>query len=187
MVFLYQSSLRRYYRHRYPDLLYQPRAKSYCQSRLESPYPGVRFARNPGFHPSHHLLTFGTSMGGTKYRWGNWRIILLFVLFGLLIESFIGIQLWKQDQATVPPRIIKQRSVWSAAYFSFALGSFFLLLMYFLPIWFQAVKGASAIKSGIMNLPMILTLVIVSVISSITVTAMGYCKCCMSEDRQRPY
>jgi MFS family permease len=139
------------------------------------------------FIPAIICLLLALQWGGTKHRWGNWRIILLFVLFGLLIVSFIGIQFWKQDQATVPPRIIKQRSVWSAAYFSFALGSFFLLLMYFLPIWFQAVKGASAIKSGIMNLPMILTLVIVSVISGITVTAMGYCKCCMSEDRQRPY
>lgn len=110
---------------------------------------------------------------------------MLFILFGLLIAGFIGIQFWKQDQATVPPRIIKQRSVWSAAYFSFALGSFFLLLIYFLPIWFQAVKGASAIKSGIMNLPMILILVIVSVISGITVTVIGYCKCCMSEHQQR--
>lgn len=68
------------------------------------------------------------------------------------------------------------RSMWSAAYYSFALGSFFLLLVYFLPIWFQAVKGASAVKSGIMNLPMILTLVIVSILSGVGVTVVGYCK-----------
>ncbi|KAF7166397.1 hypothetical protein CNMCM5623_000085 [Aspergillus felis] len=126
------------------------------------------------FIPAIICLLLALQWGGTKHLWGNWRIILLFVLFGFLFVSFIGIQFWKQDQATVPPRIIKQRSVWAAAYFSFSLGSFFLLLMYFLPIWFQAVKGASAIKSGIMNLPLILTLVIVSVISGITVTAMGY-------------
>ena len=52
---------------------------------------------------------------------------------------------------------MKKRSMASAAWFSFTLGSFFLLLIYFLPIWFQAVKGASAVKSGIMNLPMVLT------------------------------
>ncbi|OGE55021.1 hypothetical protein PENARI_c005G12229 [Penicillium arizonense] len=126
------------------------------------------------FIPAIICLLLALQWGGTKHPWGNWRIILLFLFFGLLIAGFIGIQFWKQDQATVPPRITKQRSVLSAAYFSFALGSFFLLLIYYLPIWFQAVKGASAIKSGIMNLPMILTLVIVSVISGITVTVMGY-------------
>jgi hypothetical protein len=56
------------------------------------------------------------------------------------------------------------------------MGSFFLLLVYFLPIWFQAVKGASAVKSGIMNLPMILALVTVSVISGVGVTVVGYCE-----------
>lgn len=79
---------------------------------------------------------------------------MLFVLFGVLISAFVGIQFWKQDSATIPPRIIKKRSVWSAAYYAFALGAFFLLLVFYLPIWFQAVKGASAVKSGIMNLPL---------------------------------
>jgi len=54
------------------------------------------------------------------------------------------------------------------------MGSCFLLLVYFTPIWFQAVKGASAVKSGIMNIPMVLSLVIVSVASGIGVTALGY-------------
>lgn len=67
-------------------------------------------------------------------------------------------------------------SQWAASWFSFTLGSFFLLLIYYLPIWFQAVKGASAVKSGIMNLPMILTLVLVSILAGIGVTVMGQCK-----------
>ncbi|KAH9210621.1 hypothetical protein DL95DRAFT_512897 [Leptodontidium sp. 2 PMI_412] len=54
------------------------------------------------------------------------------------------------------------------------MGSFFLLLVYFLPIWFQAVKGASAVKSGIMNLPMVLSLIIVFILSGIGVTVTGY-------------
>jgi hypothetical protein len=69
---------------------------------------------------------------------------------------------------------MKKRSMAAASWFSFTLGSFFLLLIYFLPIWFQAVKGASAVKSGIMNLPMVLTLVLVSIMSGIGVTVVGY-------------
>jgi MFS family permease len=124
--------------------------------------------------PAVICLLLALQWGGTKYPWGSWRIIILFVFFGLLIIAFVSVQFWKQDSATVPPRIMKKRSMWAASYFSFALGSFFLLLVYYLPIWFQAVKGASAVKSGIMNLPMILTLVIVSVISGIGVTVLGY-------------
>ena len=128
------------------------------------------------FIPAIVSLLLALQWGGTKYPWGSWRIILLFVFFGVLIIAFIAIQFWKQDSATVPPKIVKKRSVWAAAAFSFCLGSFFLLLVYFLPIWFQAVKGASAVKSGIMNIPMILTLVLVSILSGGFVTTVGYCK-----------
>ena len=48
------------------------------------------------------------------------------------------------------------------------------IIIYFLPIWFQAIKGASATKSGIMNLPMILGLVIISMMAGGLVTAIGY-------------
>lgn len=126
------------------------------------------------FIPAIICLLLALQWGGTKYPWKSGRIIALFILFGVLISVFIAIQFWKGDSATVPPKIMKNRSMASAAWFAFALGSFFLLLVYFLPIWFQAVKGASAVKSGIMNLPMVLTLVIVSIISGISVTVIGY-------------
>jgi MFS family permease len=129
----------------------------------------------PFFIPAIISLLLALQWGGTKYPWDSWRIILLFCFFGVLIIGFISVRFWKSDTATVPPHIMKKRSIWAASFFSFCMGSFFLLLVYFLPIWFQAVKGASAVKSGIMNLPMILALVTVSVISGVGVTVVGYC------------
>lgn len=43
-----------------------------------------------------------------------------------------------------------------------------------LPIWFQAIKGVSALKSGIMNLPLILSLVLFTGISGGGITNLGY-------------
>ncbi|QSZ35301.1 hypothetical protein DSL72_008170 [Monilinia vaccinii-corymbosi] len=126
------------------------------------------------FIPAIICLLLALQWGGTKYPWGNGRIIALFVLFGILVGTFIAIQFWKGDSATVPPSMMKKRSMWSAACFSFCLGSYFLLLVYYLPIWFQAVKGDSAVKSGISNIPMVLSLVVVSLISGIGVTTIGY-------------
>jgi hypothetical protein len=128
------------------------------------------------FIPAIICLLLALQWGGTKYEWSSWRIILLFCFFGVLIAIFIVIQFWKQETTTIPPTMMKKRSMWSAAMFSFCMGSFFLLLIYFLPIWFQAVKGASAVKSGIMNLPMVLSLVFVSIMSGIGVTLVGYCE-----------
>lgn len=126
------------------------------------------------FIPAIICLLLALQWGGTKYPWKSGRIIALFIISGILISMFVAIQFWKGDSATVPPKIMKNRSMAAAAWFAFTLGSFFFLVIYFLPIWFQAVKGASAVKSGIMNLPMVLTLVLVSIISGIGVTVVGY-------------
>lgn len=71
---------------------------------------------------------------------------------------------------------MSKRSIAAASWFNFTLGSFFLVLIYYLPIWFQAVKGTSAVGSGIRNLPLILGLGIVSIISGVGVTLTGYCE-----------
>ena len=97
--------------------------------------------------------------GGSKYPWSSWRIILCLTLFGVLTLVFIFIQWREGDNATIPFRIIKQRSVASGCWFAFCLGGHFFVLVYWLPIWFQAIKGVSALKSGIMCLPLILALV----------------------------
>ncbi|KAJ7735121.1 major facilitator superfamily domain-containing protein [Mycena maculata] len=126
------------------------------------------------FIPAIVCLLLALQWGGSKYPWADGRIIALFVIFGVLISAFITIQIWKQDQATVPPRILKQRSILTGAWFALCLGSSFFILVYFLPIWFQAIKGVSAVKSGIDNLPMILSLVISSLIAGGVITAVGY-------------
>ncbi|KAJ7886158.1 DHA14-like major facilitator [Mycena olivaceomarginata] len=126
------------------------------------------------FVPGIICLLLALQWGGSKYPWSDGRIIALFVLFGVLISIFIGIQIWKQDMATLPPRILKNRSLAMGAWFALCIGSSFFILVYFLPIWFQAIKGVTAVKSGIDNLPMILALVISSLLAGGIITWMGY-------------
>jgi hypothetical protein len=126
------------------------------------------------FLPAIICLLLALQWGGSKYAWGNGRIIALFVIFALLIIGFLAIQWYKQENATVPPRIFMNRNVWGSAWFGAMLGAGFFVMVYYLPIWFQAVKGVSATKSGIMNLPAILGLVIVSMVAGVLVTVLGY-------------
>jgi len=126
------------------------------------------------FMPGIICLLLALQWGGTTYPWGNWRIILLLVLFAVLIAVFLYVQHRQQDLATVPPRIFFKRSVWASSLFSFCLGAAFLGSVYYLPIWFQAVKGASAVGSGIMNLPMLIACVLCSVVAGGAVTYWGY-------------
>lgn len=102
------------------------------------------------------------------------RIVSLFVLFGFLTIVFIGIQFWKQETATVPPRIVSQRSMAFAAWFVLFLGGSFFGILYYIPIWFQAIKGTTATDSGVRNLPLILGLVLMLLVSGGAVTVFGY-------------
>lgn len=126
------------------------------------------------FMPCVICLLLALQWGGSKYPWSNGRIIALFVVFGILAIAFVVIQLWKQDNATVPPRILKQRTIAFSTWFVICLGASFFAFIYYIPIWFQAIKGTTATESGIRNLPMILSLVIFSIVSGGAVTALGY-------------
>jgi len=78
------------------------------------------------FIPGIVCILLALQWGGTKYAWKDGRIIALFVLFGVLEAAFVGIQLWKGDRGTVPPRIFTQRTVLGSAIFGACFGGAFL-------------------------------------------------------------
>ncbi|KAJ7454171.1 major facilitator superfamily domain-containing protein [Mycena latifolia] len=125
------------------------------------------------FIPAIVCLLLALQWGGSKYAWKSGRIIALLVIFGILIGLFVAVQLWQQDRATIPPRILKQRSIWSSAVYLFCMGSSFFVLAFYLPIWFQAIRGVSAVQSGIDNLPMILAVVVANLIAGGLITRCG--------------
>lgn len=126
------------------------------------------------FLPMIVCLLLALQWGGSKYEWSNGHIIALFVLFGVLLICFVAIQLKQGEAATIPPRLLKQRTVASAAWFSLALGSSFFIFIFYTPIWFQAIKGATAVQSGIRNLPMLMGVVVFSIVGGILVTMLGH-------------
>lgn len=126
------------------------------------------------FMPCIICILLALQWGGTKYPWSNGRIVALFVVGGILAVAFVAIQIWRQENATVPPRILKQRTIGAGAWYVMCLGGSFFILIYYLPIWFQAIKGTTATESGIRNLPMILSLVIASLVAGGLVTVLGY-------------
>lgn len=84
------------------------------------------------FLPAIVCLLLALQWGGSKYDWSNGRIIALLVLFSVLIIGFIGIQYWKQEAATVPPRVFLNRNVWGSAWFGAMLGASFFVFVYYL-------------------------------------------------------
>lgn len=87
---------------------------------------------------------------------------------------FIGIQIWQQENATIPPRIMAHRNVYVGLVYVILVGGALISLLYALPIWFQAIKGTTAVQSGIDTVPMILSLVVGTMVSGIVITKTGW-------------
>lgn len=112
--------------------------------------------------------------GGAAYPWKNWRIILLLTLFGVMIIIWVVEQWYMGPNATVPFEIIKRRSIAASAVWGFLIGGCFFILIFWTQVWFQAIKGVSALRSGIMNLPLILGVVASSIAAGAGTTIIGY-------------
>jgi MFS family permease len=69
--------------------------------------------------PGFTCLLLALQLGGGKYAWDDARIIVLFVLSLGLLVAFGWRQHQMQDLATLPPRIIKMRTVLAGTWFNF--------------------------------------------------------------------
>ncbi|KAF1815326.1 major facilitator superfamily protein [Eremomyces bilateralis CBS 781.70] len=128
------------------------------------------------FLPGMVCLLLALQWGGTEYEWSNGRIIALLVVSGVLLILFAVVQHFMKDNATVPTHIISQRSVFAGAIYAGCIGGSMNPLLYYLSIYFQALKNASATKAGIMSLPLVLSLVVSSILAGATTQtiARGY-------------
>ncbi|KAJ5618112.1 MFS general substrate transporter [Penicillium hordei] len=119
-------------------------------------------------------LILALQWGGQAYAWSSGRVVACLVLMAVLLLSFVAVQVFLPKTATLPLRIFSQRSVISGFWQTLCVGSGNYIFVYFLPIWFQSIKGSSAVESGIRLLPMMISMVFGSIGGGITNSKIGY-------------
>lgn len=119
-------------------------------------------------------LLLALQWGGSTYSWSDGRIIALLVFFGILFLAFVLVQCLMQSSATLPLSVISNRSIIAGVMFNFCFSSAMLTLVHWIPTWFQAIKGNSAVESGINTIPLVLSLVVASILAGQAVGRIGY-------------
>jgi hypothetical protein len=122
--------------------------------------------------PGIICLLLGLQWGGTKYPWKDSRVLALLVVGPVLLLAFFCIQAI-QENGTIPLRILRQRSMASGVVISLGLGPALIIPTFYLPIWFQAIKGISAMQSGIRLLPLLLGTVAFVIGAGIAISKSG--------------
>jgi MFS family permease len=85
---------------------------------LQLDLPGTR-----ALFPAVVCLLLALQSGGTRWVWNSGPVIVLFILGFILFGVFIALQVWKGDNATLPPRVLMQRSISSATLFSLCVSA----------------------------------------------------------------
>jgi MFS family permease len=115
----------------------------------------------------------GISSGGVQYAWPSWHIIVPIVI-GLL--GFVGFYFYEELVAVepiVPTRIFKTRNA-MAGYLNTILHNMIVLtLVYFLPLYYQGVKGYNTTITGVAVFPETFTVAPVAVIAGVLIGKFG--------------
>ncbi|CAK1354643.1 uncharacterized protein RHO25_001576 [Cercospora beticola] len=119
-------------------------------------------------------LVLALQLGGTRYAWSNGRVVALLVVFAACLIAFVLLQARGGSGTTIPLQICTQRTVVASALFSFFVGGSFFIPVYFIPVWFQAVRGTSAFSSAIRIIPLLLSLIVMCILSGSLTTLFGY-------------
>ncbi|KAF4627640.1 hypothetical protein G7Y89_g10514 [Cudoniella acicularis] len=126
------------------------------------------------FLPSIVCLILALQWGGTTHPWKSARVMALLIIFVVGFIVFLGIQAWEKEDALVPLRIAMHRSIVAAAIFTFTTVGAMTVILFYLAIWFQAIKGITAIESGIRLIPFIISLSVASTLSGFVTSKIGY-------------
>lgn len=126
------------------------------------------------FIPSMVCLILALQWGGSTYSWSAPKIIGLLVTFSVLFIAFVVVELLTPETAMAPTRVILNRSIAGSMTFMFLLSGGLMSVVYYLTVWFQVAKDDSAMHAGVSTIPLVLSLVIVSIIAAIFTEKIGY-------------
>lgn len=125
------------------------------------------------------LLTVGitaivlvTTWGGTEYAWDS-AVIMELTAIG--VASLVGF-LFAETRAAepiMPLHIFRSRNFTLMSVIGFLAGFVMFGAVLFLPLFQQSVQGASATNSGLLLLPMLLAMLVVSMVAGRVTTSTG--------------
>ncbi|RKU40703.1 hypothetical protein DL546_003208 [Coniochaeta pulveracea] len=111
--------------------------------------------------------------GGATYAWGNSKVYGLIIGFGLIAIALVAWEIYMGEYAMLVPRLFKSRPLWSCAPYQFFFMGSYIVLLYYLPIYFQSILGASPIRSGVDNLPLVLAAAVFALVGGAVVMKTG--------------
>ena len=111
--------------------------------------------------------------GGVSYAWTSWRTLVPLIVGLCGLVSFILYEEYLAPEPLIPLTIFKNRTAAVNYLGTLIHGMILWSLLYYLPLYYEAVKGESPILSGVSLFPQTFTVAPASVIVGILVSLTG--------------
>ncbi|MCJ1241065.1 hypothetical protein MMC14_009069 [Varicellaria rhodocarpa] len=153
---------------------------------INLPFSGIGFVTVPIFLPGQDRLDCGflltasvtsflvsVSWGGVVFAWSSWHTLVPLILGFFGIVAFIVYENHFAGSPLIPLRIFKQRTAMVTYFGTVIHGIILWCLLYYLPLYYEAVKDYSPILAGIAVFPETFTVSPASVVSGWLLTVLG--------------
>ncbi|MFC8076854.1 MDR family MFS transporter [Streptomyces sp. NPDC057307] len=118
-------------------------------------------------------IVLAATWAGSTYAWGSWQILSLGALAVIALAAFVGVEK-RVSEPLLPLSVFTgHRNYPLAMVMTLAAGVVMFGAGLYLPLFQQNVQGASATDSGLLMLPMMIPVVIVSTIAGKIMSATG--------------
>lgn len=111
------------------------------------------------------MFLLALQYGGNQYAWDSSVVIGLFCGAGVTSIVFVAWNWRVGEEAMIPTYLVRQRVMWTSCLVMTFNMVLVFLASYYLPIYFQTVKGDNPLKSGVDLLPSILAQMLFAVLS----------------------
>ncbi|KAL1310695.1 hypothetical protein AAFC00_000954 [Neodothiora populina] len=119
------------------------------------------------------MFLFGMEYGGVTYPWDSATVLCLIIIGIFTMVLFALNEKYVAKYPVMPLRIFKYRSNVASFGACFIHGFVFISSSYYLPLYFQAVRGATPLLSGVYILPSALALSFASMATGIFIRKSG--------------
>ena len=119
------------------------------------------------------LVLLALSWAGSQHAWTSAAVLAPLFIGLALLGVFLYIEAKVVPLPLVPMRIFKTSTASAAMATSLCNGAIFYSTLYYLPTYYQVVKGVSAIRSGVLLLPLVLTQTVTSFVTGFIQSKTG--------------
>jgi MFS family permease len=118
------------------------------------------------------------NFGGTLYAWASGQTIALFVVSAILLVAFVVQQKFsfftKAENRMFPVHFLKMKEPVLLFILMAAANTCGMMMMYYIPLYFQFTRGAGSLSSGVRLLPLIFTVTAAIMVNGAALSKTGY-------------